>query len=263
MYTQEAYGALIDLLKSEGYRFDAFDAPPDGRAKITYLRHDIDYSPDWAADFARLNQERGVSATFCFLLRSPLYTLAAAETLENIDAVLACGQRVALHFAFTAAPGGDTAEIASLVVRDYDIARRIVPAMSPAFSWHNPSLAPGLIDRCLDLEVPGLVNLYSRRFCRDTLYKADSNWRYSLEEWRQIAGAGHRRMQLLFHPFQWMARGRSMEEVLAKTLAQVMREKEREFARNHVYRALYPAGLTDETYRLIANAVVPGAGDAD
>jgi hypothetical protein len=261
MYSRETYAELIEQLKREGYRFLPFDSAPGPVGKTVLLRHDIDYSPAWGAEFARLNAQLGVSGTFCVQLRSPLYNLAAAQTLGCVEEMLSLGQKVALHFTFESAPAEDPREIATLVTRDFALARRLVPAMSPIFSWHNPSLSPGLIERCLDLEVPGLLNLYSRALVKQTRYFADSNWRYSMAEWRAIAAAGHQRMQLLFHPFQWLARGTDMKDVLAKTFAQVMREKELEFRSNHVFREMHPQGLPPEALRAVEAAVAAGACD--
>nr|MDA8109538.1 hypothetical protein [Betaproteobacteria bacterium] len=54
------------------------------------------------------------------------------------------------------------------------------------------------------------------------------------------------RLQLLIHPFQWLAGGRDMQEVLANTWIQVLREKEQEFLTNHVYHRLFPSGMPGE-----------------
>jgi hypothetical protein len=259
MYSRETYAELIGLFQREGYAFMPFDAPPPLAGRTIFLRHDIDYSPVWGAEFARLNASLGVNGTFCVQLRSPLYNLAAADTRASLREMLSHGQRIALHFTFESPPSEDPREIAALVGRDFALARELVPDMSPIFSWHNPSLAPGLIERCLDLEVPGLLNLYSRALVKETPYFSDSNWRYSISEWRQIAVAGHQRLQLLFHPFQWLAGGTDMKDVLAKTFAQVMREKEREFGSNHVFRAMHPHGLPPASLRAIEAAVAAGA----
>jgi hypothetical protein len=256
MYTPEAYLTLIRNLKEEGYRFAHFDERDEPAGKIIYLRHDIDYDPRWAADFAALNNRSGIAGTFCLQLRSPIYNLAAAPTQSAIEEILSCGQRIAFHFSFTAAPEPSDEAIAALVNRDFGIAQAIVPAMAPLFSWHNPSLIPGLIERCLDLKVNGLTNLYSRRFCRDTVYKSDSNWRYSIDEWHSLRREGHIRMQLLIHPFQWMARGRDMRDVLAKTFARCARVVESEFSTNYVYREMHPHGLSDSAYAKLAASVL-------
>jgi hypothetical protein len=52
-----------------------------------------------------------------------------------------------------------------------------------------------------------------------------------------------------------------MKDVLAKTFAQVMREKELEFRSNRVFRAMHPQGLPPEAMREVEAAVAAGACD--
>lgn len=253
MYSADAYVDLLGLFLREGYRFLRFDEPEPAGRKAIYLRHDVDCSPRWAEDFARLNARCGVIGTFCFLLRSPLYNLAAPETLRHVEAVLGLGQRVGFHYAFAAAPPDDLEIVARMVRADFDIAHSIVPRMEPLFCWHNPSLLPNLIDRTLDLAVPGLVNLYGRRFFRDMAYKSDSNRRYSIAEWQQIARAGHPRMQLLMHPFDWLAGGDDVRRMLANTFAEVARTPAASMSEHALYREAHPDGLGEDALAAIAD----------
>lgn len=260
MYSPETYRQLITLFRQEGYVFAAAgDAVDEPGSRLAYLRHDIDYSPAWAADFARVDAELGVRATFCFQLRSPLYNLASRQCRAAVDAVLAAGHRIGLHFTIVDLAGTGEAGLASAIAADFAAARALVPSISPVFSWHNPSLVPGLVERLLDFETPGLVSLYSRRWIKDVRYFSDSNWRYSLAKWREIARAGHDRVQLLFHPFQWMAGGRDMRDVLARTYVQLIAETEAEFSTNHVYRELHPAGLSAEARQAMRQLILPDA----
>jgi hypothetical protein len=260
MYSPETYRELITLFRQQGYEFAGFrETGAEPRGKLAHLRHDIDYSPAWAADFARIDAELGVKATFCFQLRSPLYNLASRQCRAAVTAVLAAGHEIGLHFTIVDLAGASEAELASAIAADFAVARALVPAISPVFSWHNPSLVPGLIERLLDFELPSLVNLYSRHWVKETRYISDSNWRHSTGEWQEIARAGHVRLQLLFHPFQWMARGRDMRDVLARTYGQLVAEAEAEFSTNHVYRRLHPGGLPTEARERIRQIVLPDA----
>lgn len=248
MYSPETYVELIELLIAQGYRFASFDERATDDRKCVFLRHDIDYSPRWAAEFAALNRRAGVVGTFCFQLRSPLYNLAGRQTQDAIREIEALGQHVAFHFGFTEVPPVDGGAIVQLVARDFQIARSIVPTIKPWFSWHNPSVTPGLIERCFDIEISGLMNLYSREFVQNTVYRSDSNWRFSLEEWHAIIREGHPRLQLLFHPFQWMARGRDMREVLALAYAELARAGHSEFATNHVWKERQTAEMSEAVF---------------
>ena len=83
-------------------------------------------------------------------------------------------------------------------------------------------------------------------------YYSESNLRYSVEELKTIILTGEPRLQLLFHPFQWMAEGCDMQEILGNTWVQVLREKEREFLTNHVYRRTFPSGMPQQWLEQLA-----------
>jgi hypothetical protein len=96
---------------------------------------------------------------------------------------------------------------------------------------------------------------------RDMLYRSDSNWRFTVEEWRALACAGHHRMQLLFHPFQWMAGGRDMREVLALTYAETARAAQPEFLTNHIWGECHGAGVDESIFAAVAK-LFTDAGNA-
>jgi len=247
VYTQETYRQLLVALIERGYRFANFEEtfPVSYPGKVVYLRHDIDYSPAWALDFARINASQGVAGTFFFQLRSPIYNLLAYPTLTIVKEIARLGQRVGLHYTIVEENSTDDKALVAHITADYQSTSPHLKELSPVFSWHNPSLAPNILTRGLDMNVPGMVSTYSRYFIEEVKYAADSNLRYSVEEFENIISNDHPRLQLLFHPFQWMAGGKNMQQVLANTWAPVIREKEVEFLNNHVYRGLFPRGMPE------------------
>lgn len=247
MYTEKTYGQLLVILKERGYRFASFEEifPSDQADKIIYLRHDIDYSPAWALNFAKINASQGVSGTFFFQLRSPIYNLLAYPTLAIVKEIARLGQRVGLHYTIAVENSTDDKALVAHIIADYQCTLPHLEELSPVFSWHNPSLAPDIMRRGLDMNIPGMVSTYSRYFIEEVKYAADSNWRYSVEEFENIISNDHPRLQLLFHPFQWVAEGKDMQQVLANTWIQVIREKEVEFLNNHIYRDLFPGGMPE------------------
>jgi hypothetical protein len=248
MYTPDTYRRLLEALKQNNYYFADYcdERLPTAMSKVVYLRHDIDYSVEWALAFAGINAGCEVSGTFFFQMRSPIYNLFAYPTIEIIKAIVALGQRVAVHHTIELGSSTTNEELIARVIEDYRAAVAQVPQLSPIFSWHNPSLVPGITQRSLDMEVPGMVNAYSRYFVENMRYYSDSNLRHSVEAFEAIIRGEGRQLQLLFHPFQWMAQGQDMQEILAKTWTQVIRERETEFLNNHVYRDLFPSGMPDK-----------------
>lgn len=254
MYTRETYQQILAALQRHGYHFASFEEtfPSGGAGKVVYLRHDVDFSLPWALDFARINASHGVAGTFFVQLRSAHYNTLAYPSLDIIKEIASLGQHIGLHYAISADYSVDDKTLIAHIIADYQSLLSHITDLSPVFSWHNPSLAPDVLKRGLDMEVPGMVNAYSRYFFEEVKYVADSNLRYSVEEFENIINDCNPRLQLLFHPFQWMAEGRDMQQVLANCWVHLIREKETILLDNHVYRKIFPSGMPSEWLQQLA-----------
>jgi hypothetical protein len=165
---------------------------------------------------AQINASMGVQGTFCVLLRSQVYNLLGHLALDRARQIHALGQRLALHYDLPATlPEGDS-ELETFIQADFDKVRHDLPALEPAFAWHNTT--PDLVSRGLAFEVPGLVNIYSASFIKEIPCYSDSNTRYSVEKFKRIIDAQERSvMHMLFHPLNWIAGSESMIEILSAT----------------------------------------------
>src|SRR3954451_13199291 len=162
-YSADAYRALLAGLLAGGCRFARFvDGPPSGGRTI-YLRHDVDYSLELAVELAEINSELGVQATFFVQVRAELYNVFAPEEAARIQRLRALGQRLALHY-LPAEAGEDDADG---IRHDLELLRRVEPDVDHAFAWHRPMAGFGTRP---ELDVPGLVNVYGRRFFREMPY---------------------------------------------------------------------------------------------
>ena len=132
--------------------------------------------------------------------------------------------------------------------------------MRPVFSVHNPSLTKGLISYLFNLNVPGVVNAYNKRFTKEAVYFADSNLLYSLSDFKKIIKTGHLKIQFLFHPFQWVAECDNMMAVLEKTWRYVIREREQEMLTNYIYKKHLPTGISEKRLRVLEKTVMKQNG---
>jgi RimJ/RimL family protein N-acetyltransferase len=242
-YSTKRYRTLLTHALRLGYAFAGFvDDRPPGR--YIYLRHDIDYSLRMAVELAKINQSMGVRGTFCVLLRSQVYNLLSSYGLEGAQQLLALGQRVAFHYAAPPILPAHNEELAALIRTDFEVVRRDLPQIEPAFAWHNPT--PELLTRGLHLSVPGLVNIYSEAYTKTIPYYSDSNLRHSSADFEAILRRnGHAALHLLLHPLNWVAGGSTMTEVLGRTWRFIIREREEEIRLNHVYAKAFPQGMPE------------------
>src|SRR6056297_3345994 len=82
-FTYDAYADLLDGLRERGFEFVSYGGPVEDGAVL--LRHDVDWSPSRALRMAELEADRGVTATYFFLLASPLYNAFFRETREAVE----------------------------------------------------------------------------------------------------------------------------------------------------------------------------------
>lgn len=244
-YSTAAYAALLAQARECGYTFAPFtQAQPGG--KTIYLRHDIDVTLSFAADFAAINEREGAVGTFFLMLRSPLYNLLAPESLRLVERILDHGQRVGFHFA-TDAPAQSHADLAARLANEFALFSEMVPQADPVFAWHQTGeLIEGGLD-CLGADFPGLVNAYGTIGGAVPPYYSDSNMRYTTRELHALLTQGPRVFQLALAPMQW-APGGGMPYALAGSLTQKMRDAEEAFLLNSIYRERLPDGLPDTLY---------------
>ncbi len=209
-FSPAAYRELLRGLLAQARPFVLFrDAPDAG----LLLRHDVDYSPEWAADLAQVNADLGVRGTFFFLTDSPLYNLFAASSRAALERVAALGQDVGLHV--RCAPHAPDADA---LRRHYAALRLAAPEAIPAIAWHNPpeELAP--LNRIADSA--GFTSAYAPRWFAPGRYLSDSNLRHSPLGLLQAAQACPSPiLQVLLHPLNWVEPSSTIEEILTRTCA--------------------------------------------
>src|SRR5439155_10884171 len=243
-YSKESYRSLLRHALEVGYVFAGFVEDTRAGDRRIYLRHDVDYSLRMAVELAEINQSLGVRGTFCVLLRSQIYNLLSHHGLETVRRLLALRQRLAFHYTAPPVLPASDEELTALIRADFEVVRRDLPEIEPAFSWHNPT--EELIARGLHLKVPGLVNLYSENFIKAIPYYSDSNLRHSVADFEAILSRnGHSTVHLLLHPLNWVAGGRTMLEVLGRTWTYIIREREEEMRSNRHYAERLPEGMPD------------------
>ena len=241
-YSLKSYRLIIERALASGRTFVPFTLESKPAPDQIYLRHDVDYSLEMALELAQVNADLGIRGTFCVLLRSQIYNVLSQWSQRLVQKIYELGQRIALHATLIdQAASADQTE--AELRADFDFACHNLPMMSPVFSWHNPT--PEVLERDLQSErVAGLINAYAARFTKEIGYFSDSNMRNSVEDFLALfSGERPGALQLLFHPFNWVAGGRNMGEIFAGTWPYVIREREYEMRLNSFYHKRMPEGL--------------------
>jgi hypothetical protein len=234
-YGTAAYRDLMREVQGAGWTFGSFTAPEEVEGSTIYLRHDVDYSLELAVELAELNNDLGVSGTFCVQLRAQFYNPFEHSEMARLRRLRHLGQHVGLHYVV----GPGSAPTPEDVRGDFELLRTVVSDSSPVFSWHQPT--PELLAQG---PVPGLVDAYGPRFFRDMVYLSDSTHRASVDELRaEVAAVTDNELQLLLHPVNWTAGGSSGFEILIRGWIRVLRDHERTLLANRTYQERFPRGM--------------------
>lgn len=96
MFSPSSYLSLLNKLKGKGYEFRSFHDYDHKRSVI--LRHDVDFSLEYAEQIVGLEQQMDVTSTFFLLMTTEFYNLLAPRSLAIVNAIKDSGSRIGLHF---------------------------------------------------------------------------------------------------------------------------------------------------------------------
>jgi hypothetical protein len=215
-FTYDTYEELLETLLSRGYEFRDFDSVRDGETdRVVLLRHDVDWSPERALTMALIEAEKGVTATYFFLVTASLYNPLHHRNRAFIRAISALGHRVGVHFSthqyWTDDPGPEA--VTERVTSEQSVLGQVVDIV-PTVSFHIPP------DWVLGRSYDGFTNAYAPPYLEAMSYISDSNqkWRTDPPFEEGVPDA----MQILVHPGVWAR----TDEPFAERLAA---ERDREF----------------------------------
>lgn len=212
-FSLAGYGSLLAAGSGAGYRFVTFaDVAAAGDSlsgRLCLMRHDIDVNIRYALTLARLEAEAGVAATYFLMLRSPAYNLLGRAAAGAVREIVALGHDLGVHFD-AQHPIVTDDNMVELALREAEIIAELARRPVRAISFHQPSRA--ILDR--DIDVPGLINTYSRRQLDGWHYVSDSNrnWR-GQSPWDLLKGGEKERLQILTHPMWWVSDALGTEAV--------------------------------------------------
>jgi hypothetical protein len=185
------YRELLEAAKAGGYRFAAFDAPP--QAGDLLLRHDVDLSLHAAVRLAEVEVEAGAWSTWFLMTRSVFYNLDSREGEHAVARLRELGGRIAHHAVW---PSVDLDE-----------------RFEPVVAWHNPD------PEYMSTPVEGATSVMMSPWFDPDHYRSDSNqhWRHGCPH-DALERGEFEWLQLLIHPEIWVYDGQSMAETMQSFL---------------------------------------------
>lgn len=219
-FTYDSYRDFLQIIRAENYAFcDYYNF--DSYPRCVILRHDIDNSPEMAVELGRIERREGVQSTFFALLTSDFYNPASPRNLSALRDLLSMGHEIGLHFDETVYGEISIGEMVQAIQKEAEILSNLLDYPVRSVSMHRPSKA--VLEA--DLQIPGIVNSYSRLFFRDFKYLSDSRrrWREPVEE--IVQSGQYNRLQILTHAFWYHNREESIRETVIKFIRGANRER--------------------------------------
>jgi|CXWL01.1.fsa_nt_gi hypothetical protein len=177
--------------------------------KNIFLRHDVDFSLDYALDLAQSEEKHGFCSTFFILLHSDFYNPYSVKGKEVISKIASLGHEIGLHYdtRFLSKDIQKSKEqIKNQILTLEDISSSCVISAAP----HIPSETQDIVINLKELDI---LNTRGEDILKDVFYISDSG-RY----WRNGCMCSHigkhSSIQILTHPIWWAENSRSIKKQL-------------------------------------------------
>jgi hypothetical protein len=160
------------------------------------LRHDVDFSVDFAHQLALVEHRLKICSTYFFMLTSNMYNLLSSENQRMVKDIAVMGHKISIHFDPT-------------VYEDLDSFRYEKNLFEETFgreidivSIHRPG---PFLDRN-NISLCGIQQTYQDLFFKDMKYISDSGGRDVLPSIAEyLEGPRKRGLHFLIHPIWWVS----------------------------------------------------------
>lgn len=192
-FSTESYKSLLSAFSDSGYRYVNFDQLGPDRTIV--LRHDIDFSLEYALKSAKVERDMGISAYYFILLTSNFYNAFSKQGRDILLEIKGLGHQLGVHFDPTIhanVEAGFAQERAAL---------EAVVGRTNFTSLHRP----GKFLENNNQSIGDCEHTYLDRYFKDIKYMSDSNARFKYgHPLDSVEFAEGKSIHLLIHPIWWM-----------------------------------------------------------
>jgi len=168
--------------------------------KIIVMRHDIDQKVTLARNFASIEEELGIRATYFVRLHAD-YNPFSVQNYAILKEIIGQGHEIGLHY-----EGGFSMLFresqSQSFERDLGLLEKMIRRKVHGFSFHEPRRSKCSTPSAY-LKKEGIYDAYSNTFMGGLKYISDSsaNWREGCM--CNFVKSGSPRLYILTHPFWW------------------------------------------------------------
>ena len=216
-FSQRGYTDLLKRMKAANYAFVRMSDALSTDGKRIILRHDIDFSVEYALEMARLEKSQDIEATYFFMTTSEFYNIFNERNRKALRQIHEMGHEIGLHWDSRFVPrngeltdrffAGQLALLSEIFGHSVTSASQHVPTDTPAIK----------IDHLVKVEA------YSNEIMQSFEYVSDSSM-----AWRDLTPLdlinANVSFQFLAHPIWWMSSGVTQEAKFESFLNQEIRD---------------------------------------
>ena len=181
------------------------------KKKFIILRHDVDFSLDYALEMAKNEANHGIMSTYFVLLHSFFYNPFDEKNTSNIKRITKLGHEIGLHYDSSFFPKSSKKEI-KLIKKEINMLEEITGKKVVSVAPHIPSETRKIY---ANLKKANLITAQSPEMLKSVKYISDSG-----HYWREGCLCQHvnkhDRLQILTHPIWWVNGHHSRKEILKK-----------------------------------------------
>lgn len=180
------YFETLDNAREQGYSIRRVASYCPDCPKFILLRHDIDFSLEYAYKLAVKESEHGIRSSYYVYLHSDTYNVFTADSMSMLRKIRELGHEIGLHY-----------DSRYDVVKEDAVLGRIIDDNVKTFTQHNPGMTTRPDSYKLGLENPNELPVK---------YISDSgrNWREGC--FCQWIGKEDK-LHVLTHPIWWIKEG--------------------------------------------------------
>lgn len=204
MYKSNTYRKLILQILSHNY-IPSTDWTKYNLPNTFLLRHDVDFSIEYAYQLAKIEESIDVSSTFFFMLTSNMYNIFSTINQALIKDIAQMGHKISVHFDPTVYSSLDS------FLFEKEAFENIFNIEVDIASIHRP----GIFLNNNDLSLCGINQTYQDKYFKNMKYISDSGGRNILPILDSFLSDNQNKgLHLLVHPIWWCEESKSPTHTL-------------------------------------------------
>jgi len=197
LFSVKGYKSLLENLLKEGL-IPSTNWTDEIGTNTLLLRHDVDFSIEFAHKLALIESSQGISSTFFVMLTSNMYNLLSGEHQRIVKEISNMGHKISMHFDPT------VYKDLSSVEYEKNLFENLFGKKVDIISIHRP----GIFLENNNISLCGIPQTYNDLYFKQMKYISDSGGRDVLPKISEyLKGSREKGLHLLIHPIWWVGEG--------------------------------------------------------